>query len=404
MQYSVLLLTIIIVASTFCSIDSLFGGVGNPAFLIFGSRLAWRLGIVFAALFSCETSAADITPYSRDGVTKVIFIAGRIMPGDRQKFVNVALTTDKAVVALISEGGNLREALEIGRAVRMKGFPTYVPPNGICASACALIWLAGSPRNMTSSAQIGFHAVYVDEAGVPEISAPGNAVVGSYLNTLGLPEVAIRNLTSAAPNDMHWLTPSEALRFGIEINVLVDDPTPGPQAAPGNGTVAKSDAASTAQLEAEATDFIRRYVSFENEEPNRSLDLVSTAYAQEVQHFGKLKTRQEVLREYANFVGRWPSRSYSLKPGSLAVKCAADQSRCTADGLLECETASTERNAKSKGITSLHLELSRNGGAFAISAIDGKVLHREFDKVSANRGFCIGPFCIGAATNEKASN
>ena len=37
-----------------------------------------------------------------------------------------------------------------------------------------------------------------------------------------------------------------------------------------------------------------RYVSFENEEPNRSLDLVSNAYAHQVLHFGKLKTRQEV--------------------------------------------------------------------------------------------------------------
>ena len=81
-----------------------------------------------------------------------------------------------------------------------------------------------------------------------------------------------------------------------------------------------------------------------------------------------------------------------------------NQSQCAADGLLEYETASTERNAKSKGISSLHMELNRNGGAFAISAIDGKVLHREFDKISANRGFCIGPLCIGAATNEKASN
>jgi len=53
MQYSVHLLTIIIVACTpFSSIDSLFRGTGSPAFPIFRSRLAWRLGIVFAALFS----------------------------------------------------------------------------------------------------------------------------------------------------------------------------------------------------------------------------------------------------------------------------------------------------------------------------------------------------------------
>ena len=129
---------------------------------------------------------------------------------------------------------------------------------------------------MTSSAQIGFHAVYVDEAGVPEISSSGNAIVGSYLNALGLPEVAVLKLTSAAPNDMHWLTPREALSFGIEINVLADDQTSGTQATPGNGAVGKrTDATSTAQLEAEASDFVKRYVGFENEEPTHDPSILS---------------------------------------------------------------------------------------------------------------------------------
>jgi formylglycine-generating enzyme required for sulfatase activity len=179
------------------------------------------------------------------------------MPGDRQKFVNIALTSDRAVVRLVSDGGNLREALEIGKAVRMKGFPTYVPPHGLCASACALIWLAGSPRRMSSSAQIGFHAVYVDESGVPEISAPGNAIVGSYLNALGLPEAAVLKLTSAAPNDMHWLTPSEASRFGIDINVLNDDPAAGPQAVP--EAAQAWIAVENTQSEAVLDEYIRRF-------------------------------------------------------------------------------------------------------------------------------------------------
>ena len=135
MQYLCFLTIIIVACTPFISVDGLFRGAGNPDFPTFRSRLTWRLGLVFAALFSCEASAADITPFSRDGVTKVIFIAGTIMPGDRQKFVNVALTTDKAVVALFSDGGNLREALEIGRAVRMKGSQpmclqmVYAPPH-----------------------------------------------------------------------------------------------------------------------------------------------------------------------------------------------------------------------------------------------------------------------------------
>jgi len=371
----------------------------------FHRRVLCCLGAAFAALFSCGATAADITPYIRDGVTQVIFIAGTITPGDRQKFANIALSTDRAVVVLLSDGGNLREALEIGKAIRMKGFPTYVAPNDVCASACALIWLAGSPRNMSSSARIGFHAVYVNASGVPEISSSGNAVVGSYLNSLGLPEAAVLKLTSAAPNDMQWLTPTEAVQFGIDVTVRDIGTVAAPQAAAGTSAVAKAPQATPiSQLEAQASDFVRRYVSFENEEPNKSLELVSTAYALQVLHFGKLKTRQEVLTDYASFIERWPSRKYNLKPGSLKVNCSADQSQCVADAVLDWETSSADRNAKSRGVTSWHLVLSRDGGAFAIAAIDGKVLDRHLSKLNLDRGFCLGPLCLRAGANESGAN
>jgi hypothetical protein len=250
--------------------------------------------------------------------------------------------------------------------------------------------------------RIGFHAVYVEAPGGTEISPSGNAIVGSYLSTLGLPEAAILNLTSAAPNDMHWLTPTEALRFGIDVIVRDGGASSAPQAESGNSTLGKTPEATPADLlEQQASEFIKRYVSFENEERNRSLELVSTAYAQQVLHFGKLKTKQEVLADYASFTERWPSRNYSLKPG-LVVKCA-DQSRCVADGLLEWDAASAERNAKSTGITSLHIELGREAGTFAIVAIDGKVLHHRLDKLNPDRRFCLGPLCIGG-TNDGASN
>jgi hypothetical protein len=100
MQYSVHMLTKIIVVSThFSSIASLFRQFRESTFSIFRNIpccSAWRLGIVFAAMFSFETSAANITPYGRDGVTQVIFIAATIMPGDMRTFANIALTTDRA--------------------------------------------------------------------------------------------------------------------------------------------------------------------------------------------------------------------------------------------------------------------------------------------------------------------
>ena len=129
--------------------------------------------------------AADIKNFG-DGV---VLISGDIVPGDSSKFINIALQLDKGVVVLISEGGNLKDGLELGKAIRMKGFATYVPAGQVCASVCGLIWLAGTPRCMSARARIGFHAAYFSDLG--QIASGGNALAGSYLSKLNLNETAI---------------------------------------------------------------------------------------------------------------------------------------------------------------------------------------------------------------------
>ena len=44
----------------------------------------------------------------------------------------------------------------------------------------------------------------------------GNALVGAYLNSLGLPTRAVAYITAAAPDSMQWLTQSDAIAVGIE--------------------------------------------------------------------------------------------------------------------------------------------------------------------------------------------
>lgn len=148
------------------------------------------------------------------------------------------------------------------------------------------------------------------------------------------------------------------------------------------------------QLERLASEFVIRYVSFENEEPERSLTLVATAYAPLVFHFGRWKTREDVLTEYTRFIKRWPSRRYTLKPGSLTVSCVVDQSQCVVDIILNGEASSSERNAKSIGVMSRHIVLNRDGNNFAIAAFEGKDLPRQ---PNPDRGFCLGPLCFGTS-------
>src|SRR5258707_564223 len=133
---------------------------------------------------SLGTSAPDL-----------IEVSGELIHGDETKFIEVAIKSADAIVVFHSAGGNLLAGIEIGKAIRLKGFSTLAPDNMYCASACALAWLAGRVRFMTDTARVGFHAVYTSEDGGTRISSAGNAITGAYLNQLGLPTSAIIYVT-----------------------------------------------------------------------------------------------------------------------------------------------------------------------------------------------------------------
>lgn len=98
-----------------------------------------------------------------------------------------------------------------------------------CASACALAWLGGTKRFMSRSSRVGFHAAYRETSGVTTESGMGNALVGAYLNSLGLPTRAVAYITAAAPDSMQWLTQNDAISVGIETTLFEierEDPAP----------------------------------------------------------------------------------------------------------------------------------------------------------------------------------
>ena len=118
-----------------------------------------------------------------------ISIEGELALGDERRFADAAIRFSSAVVVLSSPGGNLYTGIEIGNAIRLKGFATLVPEGFQCASACALAWLGGSPRFMGAGSTVGFHAASSTEFGGP--SSMGNAAIGADLNQLNLPLKAI---------------------------------------------------------------------------------------------------------------------------------------------------------------------------------------------------------------------
>ena len=198
------------------------------------STFRWFANFAFAltACFaSAETMAAEITADRSSKGTPFIFVVGDIESGDAERFKEAA-KVENAVVLLESEGGLVAEAIEIGNAIRLKGFSTGVINGSVCNSSCGLIWLAGSPRGLSKSAKVGFHAAYAQSGGHVAESGVANALVGRYLTLLNLPERMVTFATSPPPSEMGWITESNYSRLGIDVMVLNDFQTEPKKVAP----------------------------------------------------------------------------------------------------------------------------------------------------------------------------
>jgi hypothetical protein len=159
----------------------------------------------------------SLSPLDNDPAHARVAVDGRFEAGDEIKFRTEVGRLTKAVVVFNSDGGILQAGIEIGKTIRLKSFATAVLDGSRCASSCAFAWLGGSPRFMQRGAQIGFHAAYISREGRPSESGVGNALVGSYLTQIGLPETAVVYVTKAAPTQLTFLTLQDAQGIGIEV-------------------------------------------------------------------------------------------------------------------------------------------------------------------------------------------
>jgi hypothetical protein len=177
-----------------------------------------------AMLSGAPAGAAEVT-HTRLESRELIRIEGEIEYGDQEKFRKLSIIYDDAIVALDSVGGSLVAAIEIGKMVHLKGYPTLVAADAICTSGCALIWVAGSERFLSTKGRLGFHASYLDVGGRLQETGVGNALVGRFLTQLNLPERAIVFATTASPTEIKWLTETNMSNAGIDFTTLDTAPS-----------------------------------------------------------------------------------------------------------------------------------------------------------------------------------
>jgi hypothetical protein len=311
--------------------------------------------------------AANIEVRNLEAGTALISVEGDLELADIDSFRNKVASLSKATVVFRSDGGSLLAGIRIGMLVRMKNFTTVVPDGAQCASACAIAWLGGAHRFIGTGSKVGFHAAYVPRGGGTVESGPGNAVLGAYLDQIGLPEEAIVYITQAPPSSMKWLSLEDAAERGIEVSLLPPADTPEPPQPPESSATAEQVPAQPG-LAGRATGVVLALAarwSRPNEEMMRALD---DFYGDEVFYHGKVVSRQAVLLDKQHFAERWPQRTYKIRPHSMTVNCNAMTQMCRVQGIMERELTNPKANTRSRDVANFDYSLARSGEELRISA------------------------------------
>jgi Methyl-accepting chemotaxis protein (MCP) signalling domain len=345
--------------------------------------MPWQLWRAIAVLLIATTAAraAEIDVVSLGpNDPSLVKVTGRLESSDKDLFLRKILPLSSAVVAFDSDGGNLLAGIQIGETIRLKNCSTLVPNGKRCASSCALAWLGGTKRFMDSESKIGFHSAYNGDTG--QITGPGNALVGAYLNKIGLPYNAVVYITSASPESMTWLSKADAEKLGIEVSLfqlspttsrktVVRPPSTPPQPTAGTGgylvqaarageagrgfAVVAQEVKSLAEQTAKATQEIGQHVTGIQASTSsavasvkevgvamRQIDEVTTAIASAVEQQGA------ATREISQNVQMAASGSQTLASSISTVSAAIGETNHSADQVLDASgkvSAASERLA-----------------------------------------------------------
>jgi hypothetical protein len=207
------------------------------------------VGVIAAiAIGSLPAAAADIRAFPNFGAV----LEGKIERGDFQKLHSFLFDSFPQEIYLASLGGDLAEAMKIGRLVRSLKLETVVPgkyprclknatqvadkcrsiadfvrhrlkppkADYMCASACFFVFVAGIKRFVDSplgSAILGIHRPYLSDSDLKAetsdeaIAAADRtrAAVDSYLREMGVPAKYEDEMFGISKNDIRWISDDE---------------------------------------------------------------------------------------------------------------------------------------------------------------------------------------------------
>jgi hypothetical protein len=194
-------------------------------------RAVAALALVLALAVPATAADVRLAQSTSGEPLRGVIIEGRIAPGDFVKFAALVLATPGAnVVWLASSGGNLSEALRIGRLIRQLALEVRAPAdrsqplvrlqdaaNNTCASACFFLYVAGVSRQ---GSVLGIHKPSLPADEYFAIGLDGAVAANqkieeatvAYLDLMGAPERYARLMLTTSSAQMLWLSHDDIAR------------------------------------------------------------------------------------------------------------------------------------------------------------------------------------------------
>ena len=188
-------------------------------------RLQCFLISVLWAITGSQVSSATMSVYdggSAEHPAYYMVIEGKIESGDADKFIqqiNRMIDNDYLPfvrVYLNSPGGNLYDAMRIGRIIRQLEIGTIVGFDQACHSSCALILLSGRSRIVVG--EIGFHRPFLTGRAEGQIPHRGEISeiyeeMENYMRAMGASGALIDIAISTPPEQMYVISKTELDRL-----------------------------------------------------------------------------------------------------------------------------------------------------------------------------------------------
>lgn len=197
-----------------------------------------RLLVLALFLVTFSSYGATIAPAQRPSGKPAsgITIEGPIEVGDYEKFASLVLHSEQVdgpgPIWLGSPGGNLVEALKIGRLVRKLKLTVWAPEwksrplmrlsrpeHNLCTSSCFFIYVAGVQRfgkilgvHRPFLSQQDYERITLDEAAGAHTNV--QEITSAYLRDMGVSQKITEKVLSTRSEQITWLSDEESEQLG----------------------------------------------------------------------------------------------------------------------------------------------------------------------------------------------